>query len=294
MTGSATSSGVWTLLANCKQVKSCWDGSQTMTNLAEKGPGNASAHLQIHYSWAKWKKSFCSVVASWIFQSPWICPSSPFEKGEIEICRQKNWGVQSVFGYLWRGVQEVDRCVCWKGDEGKSGCKSVCALTWGVGDACSEFILSVCSLLLCISGRKLGCSTKSQEGLLDTRVINFFRVPVASVWILMLLTGLQLYRLSLKYEEALLEAPGVISWRVGANPSPSLLWLRHVKCALKIFIIILLPAHTHMHTCALSHTQVCTKTMHQGHKGINIKMYSCFGVRLISCGSFKPWSLRAD
>lgn len=50
-----------------------------------------------------------------------------------------------------------------------------------LGDTCSEFILSVCSLLLCISGRELGCSTKSQEGLLDTRVINFFRVPVASV-----------------------------------------------------------------------------------------------------------------
>lgn len=122
-----------------------------------------------------------------------------------------------------------------------------------LGDTCSEFILSVCSLLLCISGRELGCSTKSQEGLLDTRVINFFRVPVASVWILMLLTGLQLYRLSLKYEEALLEAPGVISWRVGANPSPSLLRLRHVKCALKIFIIILLPAHTHASTHTHSH-----------------------------------------
>lgn len=62
------------------------------------------------------------------------------------------------------------------------GCKEcVCALTWGAWDACSEFILSVCSLLLCISGSELGCSTKSQQGLLDTRVINFFRVPVASV-----------------------------------------------------------------------------------------------------------------
>lgn len=156
---------------------------------------------------------------------------------------------------------KVIGCVCWAEDEGKSVCKEcVCALTWGVGDACSEFILSVCSLLLCISGRELGCSTKSQEGLLDTRVINFFRVPVASVWILMLLTGLQLYRLSLKYEEALLEAPGVISWRVGANPSPRLLWLRHVKCALKIFIIILLPAHTHMHPHTHTHAhRQCTR-----------------------------------
>lgn len=173
-------------------------------------------------------------------------------RGDRGESRQENRRVQSgkksVFGYLWSGARGGYGCVCSKGDEGKSGCKEcVCALTWGVGDACSEFILSVCSLLLCISGRELGCSTKSQEGLLDTRVINFFRVPVASVWILMLLTGLQLYRLSLKYEEALLEAPGVISWRVGANPSPRLLWLRHVKCALKIFIIILLPAHTHTH-----------------------------------------------
>lgn len=165
----------------------------------------------------------------------------------------------------------------------------VCELTSGARDACSEFILALFSLLLCISGRELGCSTKSQEGLLDTRVINFFRVPVVSVWILMLLTGLQLYRLSLKYEEALLEAPGVISWRVGANPSPSLLLLRHVKCALKIFIIIHLPAHTHTHTHP--HTRADNAP---GHKGINIKMYSGFGLRLISCGSFKPCRIRTD
>lgn len=139
----------------------------------------------------------------------------------------------------------------------------VSTLTSGEGDVCSECILSVCSLLLCISGRELGCSTKSQEGLLDTRVINFFRVPVASVWILMLLTELQLYRLSLKYEEALLEAPGVISWRVGANPSPRLLWLRHVKCALKIFIIILLPALTDTHTG--THRQTHTQTQRHTH-----------------------------
>lgn len=170
------------------------------------------------------------------------------------------------------------------------GWGTLCTLTGRIWDVALVRILSVCSLLLCISLSKLGCSTKSQEGLLDTRVINFFRVPVASVWILMLLTGLQLYRLSLKYEEALLEAPGVISWRVGANPSPRLLWLRHVKCALKIFIIILLPALTVWHT----HTHICTQTMQQRLKGINIKMYSCFGVQLISCGSFKPWSLRAD
>lgn len=157
-------------------------------------------------------------------------------------------------------------------------------MTWGVGDACSEFILSVCSLLLCILGRELGCSTKSQEGLLDTRVINFFRVPVASVWILMLLTGLQLYRLSLKYEEALLEAPGVISWRVGANPSPSLLRLRHVKCALKIFIIILLPAltYTHMHTHAHTHTHTHTYAHRQSTRDIRESILKCIPV--LVCG----------
>lgn len=60
---------------------------------------------------------------------------------------------------------------------GGVGVIHVCASTRGLRDACSEFILAVSSLLLCISGRELGCSTKSQEGLLDTRVINFFQGP---------------------------------------------------------------------------------------------------------------------
>lgn len=181
-----------------------------------------------------------------------------FQRRDKQKSRSTDIRVQStgksLFRYLW--VSEQMGVLVKKKSEWVSVC--VFALTWGVKDACSECILSVCSLLLCISGRELGCSTKSQEGLLDTRVINFFRVPVASVWILMLLTGLELYRLSLKYEEALLEAPGVISWRVGANPSPRLLWLRHVKCALKIFIIILLPALTNTHRHACTHTQMHT------------------------------------
>lgn len=51
------------------------------------------------------------------------------------------------------------------------GCECVCV----EGDACSEFILSVYSLPLCISSRGVQSSTKSQEGLLGTRVINFFK-----------------------------------------------------------------------------------------------------------------------
>lgn len=172
---------------------------------------------------------------SWTFKAPqFVIFFSVLRKRETRVTnggmrgeqsRQRNWAwLESVWIPLARRAQRQHRCLLkegWKG--GGKGATRVCLRTDSRGKGCMFriYLSALCLLLLCIWGRELGSSTKSQEGLLDTRVINFFRVPVASAWILMLLTGLQLYRLSLKYEEALLEAPGVISWRVGANPSPS-------------------------------------------------------------------------
>lgn len=63
------------------------------------------------------------------------------------------------------------------------GATRVCLCIDSRGKGCMFriYLSALCLLLLCISGRELGSSTKSQEGLLDTRVINFFRVPMASV-----------------------------------------------------------------------------------------------------------------
>lgn len=73
-----------------------------------------------------------------------------------------------------------------KGGEGVCVCEGatrvcLCIDSRGKGCMLRIYLSALCLLLLCISGRELGSSTKSQEGLLDTRVINFFRVPVASV-----------------------------------------------------------------------------------------------------------------